>query len=336
MTRYPGRLRHAALLLGLAAAVVGVLVADASCQVADGVVVDKREGVEALIDPYWRPIREIVVRFAPDRDRAIAIPWQPERWSAGVTVPLPTSLEAYDRLRPGASVQVRYFPPLPDIARFADQSLMSVVFGPLWEALRESGILLDVLLLAWLILATRYRWWPGFLTRDPRKLALLLVHLMMLQLLPLSLLGTADLVPAPTGPAAATMATLQEVQLIRSVGHTRYGSTQRSLAVDLPRPFARVLLRFVPATDDQPVVAVDDVTPESVAALEVGDEVAITYLVADPRIGWLEHADRSHRLENRLAVHALVTIPFAVLLILGQLVAWLFWGWSRSSRRYGG
>ncbi|MCC6177849.1 MAG: hypothetical protein IT305_21315 [Chloroflexi bacterium] len=335
MTRRPGRLPSVRLLLGLAAATVGVLVADASCQVTDGVVVDKRESVERLIDPYWRPVREVVVHFTPDDDRALAIPWQPRRWRDGVTVPLPTSLDDYDQLRPGAQVRVRYFPPLPDAARFADQPLADVAFGPLWEGLRESGILLDVLLLAWVILATWRRWWPGFFTRDPRKLGLLLVHLLMLQLLPLSLLGTADLVPPPTDPVASAAATLQESQTIRSVGHTRYGGSTQTLTMDLPRPFVRVLLRFVPAGRDQPVVTVDDVTPESVAGLTDGDEVKIVYPTANPRLGRLELADRGHRRENRLYAHALVTLPFVGLLLVGQAATWLVWGLGRTSRRAG-
>src|SRR5574341_1265666 len=142
MSRQPRRTRLALLLMGLAIMLIGTVWADARCQVVDAIVVEKRESVEALIDPYWRPTREVVVHYTPRVGEAVPIPWQPDRGRDGYTVSLPTSLESYDHLRPGTTVQVSYFPPLPDVARLADQSLPEIVFGPLWEGLRESGILL--------------------------------------------------------------------------------------------------------------------------------------------------------------------------------------------------
>ena len=105
---------------------------------------------------------------------------------------------------------------------------------------------------------------------------------------------------------------------MRSVGRTRYGRSQRPLTVDLPRPFARMLLRFVPFGADPPVVAVDDVTVEGVADLSVGNEITIPHLLANLRIGWLERADRSPLIENRCCLHGLITIPFVILLAVGR------------------
>lgn len=285
-----------------------------------GTVVEKRESVEELIDPYWRPVHEVVVAFEPASDEAVRVPWQPGRWAGGVSAPVATDLATYDRLRPGSAVQVRYFPPAPDIARLAEQSLAEVVFGPLLDELRESGLLLDVLLLGWFVLATKRRWWPGFFTTDPRKLGLLLLHLVFLQAWPLSMLGMRDLLPPPSGPLLQTTATVQEVRVIRSIGHARTDTSQRLLTLDLPRPFERALVRFVPAGWDQPVVAIDEVTPGSVPGLEQGARVSLTYAQAQPRVGWIDSASREHRRENRLFVHALFTVPFVLMLIVGQVL----------------
>ncbi|MCC6175710.1 MAG: hypothetical protein IT305_10440 [Chloroflexi bacterium] len=152
--------------------------------------------------------RPSVVQFTPPGNSATVPRWHPANSRADATAPIPTSLVEYDHLRSGVPVRVRNSPLLPSLARFADQSLPRVVLGPLWEALRASGILPGLILLGWFLLATR-------------KIALLCVHVAMLQLLPLSLLGAADRFPIPTGRTARTTATLQEVRVVRSVGHTR-------------------------------------------------------------------------------------------------------------------
>ncbi|MCC6176137.1 MAG: hypothetical protein IT305_12595 [Chloroflexi bacterium] len=158
--------------------------------------------------------------FTQARDHATVRRWHPEHSRIDVAAPIPTSLVEYDRLRSSVPVQGRYFSSFLGLARFADQPLPEFVLGPLWEALRTSGTLPRLIPLGWFFLAARRRYRSGFLVRQPGKVALLLVHPMMLQLLPMSLLGTAEPISIPMGPTAMPTATLQEVRVVRSVGPT--------------------------------------------------------------------------------------------------------------------
>lgn len=312
------------LLAGLL--LIGLLVLDGQCTVVDGTVVSRHEGVDALIDPHWRPVWEIEARYEPAAGRAIVPPWRADQAAGPVTADLPIDLATYDRLAVGQQVRVLYFPPLPELARLADQPLAGVILGPLAESFVQSNIALDLALLAWIVLTVKRRWRPTLLTIRPHKLGLCLLHLAFLQLCPLSMLGIRDLLPPPDAPLLEANGTVQEVQPIRSVGNTRRGSSQRSLAVDLPRPYDRVLVSFQPLGWRQPVVAVDDAAVGARPALRQGDPVLVTYPAEQPRAGWIEGADHTHRLENRLFVHALITAPFALAVILGDLGRLLFLG----------
>lgn len=309
--------RRLPVMLGLL--LVLAFIGDQQCRLSDAVVRERWEGVDALIDPHWRPVHALTVHFTPDTTGSLTVPWQPDRWRHGVTASLPLARADYDRIAIEEVVRVRYLPVLPDVARLAHQSLAEVLLGPLLESLLASGLHWGIICLAWIILSARRGWWPGYFLDSPRKLIWLPVHLIMAQLLPLSLLGTNDLLPPPSGELRSATATIQEVREIRAVGHTRYGHGPRSLAMDLPQPYARVLVRFIPEGWRGTVIAVDDVSLATAAGLIQDDSVTVIYSVANPRDGRLEQATREHRWENRLFVHTMFTVPLLAFVVLGQL-----------------
>jgi hypothetical protein len=171
---------------------------------------------------------------------------------------------AYDALMPGTSIAVRYLAWLPFIARPADQSTLSLV--P-WRWLAAGFSLLAIILM----LRPLSRALPGWLT----ALAILggIVTVILWLVYPTPWLKALD--PPVLTTTAEVVKVREETRSFTSASET--GSSPA------PQPWNVVELRFTPQGRTKPVIAVDSVDVGSVAGLQVGARLPISYSANQPR-----------------------------------------------------
>jgi hypothetical protein len=236
------------------------------------------------------------------------------------TVTLPQA--RYDALHPGDSIQVRYLPFFPLLARVADRSTGHAVldvarhfaddpwllpfllwlvggFVALWIASRVATVAIVVAGLAWMALAFPLEF-PA-----PR--------------------------PLPAAPVEATARVTAVTLVTKAPARTtaRRSRASRSMSESVRRlamPYEVVQLRFAPPGLPDSVVAVDAVDSASVAGLTAGAIVPIAYDPRSPREARMTLGSRTYRDRNRY--HFLV--PMMGLGLLGMLGAW---GWRHGRVR---
>jgi hypothetical protein len=216
----------------------------------------------------------------------------------------------YDLLQPGAPIDVRYLPWLPIIARPADQSTRA--FVP-WRWLAVGIVLLGVGLALRPVLRRVHA--------GVRALGVVV--------------GVAIVVvwwvfPTPweTPLDPPILTARAEVRNLREVTHS-FVSGRTTGTVPAPQPWNVVELHFVPEGRKKPVIAVDSVDVGSVAGLEVGGRLAVSYNARNPRDARLAGA-RTWRWKEwgelaELAV-AIVAVFGGFMLLTKAARAW----WRRS------
>lgn len=282
---------------------------------APGTVVEKEEQIERGRQrslSWWRRL-------------AVVVEYQPPEQSLPSRTLIRVDEATYDRLQVGNRVQVRYQPEqwmrdfilLYPQARLAHQTLLTDVAslgsGPGLSAL------LGLLLVGLLALARKVRTpavRAAFLTLAVLDLGAFLVFTIR----PAVLFERA-------GPRETATATVRAVDRIttRPV-RSRRGRGSRGLR-QMWGPIDRVQLEL--EVDGTTVVAVDDIDAGSMAGLEVGSAVAVSYPEGYPREARMVDAKRTHIAINRLNVIAVsgTYIGFALLLVL---IGFL---WERRRRR---
>jgi hypothetical protein len=232
--------------------------------------------------------------------------------AGGATIAtLTVDRERYDRLRLGDSVEIRYLPALPLIARTPDRSTATVAA----EAAQH-------------LLGSRLLWWIG-----GGGLAMVVAaRLGMLPILMTGLLWMAAghllLLHSPPVPMAAGLETTARVKGITLVAKSPSRGTgrRRSRAVSsesvrrLAVPY-QVLQLLVPVQGrPDSVLAVDAVDSGSVAGLAFGAVLRVRHPEGDPRAALVTEAKRTFVVRNRYHY-----LPIVVgLPLIGMLAAWGF------------
>lgn len=221
-----------------------------------------------------------------------------------ITTLLLVDEERFDGLRPGASVQLRYLPQAPFIARLADQSTLSLV--P-WPWLLRAGLIFGSLFVIWLLFQRRAPW----SITGPAIAAAILVNL--LQTYPP--FWEAE----PTGPLQTALAEVRATHSITIALLPQRGSS------DASQPWEIVELTFVPQGLDQPVVAIDGVDAGSVPGLAVGARLPVRYSAETPRAARLVQAARSYRWrewQDLIETTLVAAIVIGGFLAFGRLASW--------------
>jgi hypothetical protein len=219
--------------------------------------------------------------------------------------------ERYDALRAGSPIVVRYLPWVPFIARPADQSTRALV--P-WRWLAIGGLVVA----AGLVLRAILRRAPPLV----QGLGILGAMLMAVTLL---------IFPTPwvTPLEPPVLTTTADVRDVRDV--TRSFADMDS-SVPAPQPWNLVELHFLPEGRSQEVVAVDGVDMGSVAGLQKGARLPVTYSARDPRDARLAGA-RTYRWREWQElgewIVATVVVFGAFILLQKAAGAW----WRRLTRR---
>jgi len=227
--------------------------------------------------------------------------------------PLWINESTYDALLPGAPIAVRYLAWLPLIARPADQPTRTLV--P-WRWL-AAGLLL---LAAGLTIRPLLRRLPPV----PRAVAILV--------------GGGALViwlvfPTPWVTPLDPPILTAEAEVLRVREETRsFVSGRTTGSVEAPQPWNIVELRFLPAGRKKPVTAVDSVDAGSVAGLQAGARLPVSYNASHPRDARLAGTRTWRRKEwgelGELAV--LLVVVCGGFVMLGKVgSAW----WRRMLRR---
>ena len=233
------------------------------------------------------------------------------RWQAFVRVP-----EArYDSLRAGDSIEVRYLPQFPALARTSDRSTVT--------ALAEFGSALAAIpILAWLVVGIAGLWIAARIGTMP----------VVAVSAAWAVAAWTMLFTLPSRDGSRPMAAVAEVRGItlvdRSPEHVRQtrthtGRFNNRLAV----PYQVVQLALMAGGAGDTVLAVDAVDSGSVKGLVHGARLPVSLDPAAPREAQLAGATRHFAGANRF--HFL--IPVLGCVILGALAA-LAYGWRRSSR----
>ena len=219
----------------------------------------------------------------------------------------------YDALLPETTIDVRYLPWLPIIARPADQSTLS--FVP-WRWLAAGILLLAVVL----VLRPVFRRLPGWLSA-------------LTILAAVAILIVWWVYPSPwiTSLDPPVLTANAEVLKVREETHS-FISGRTMGSVDAPQPWNIVELRFVPQGRRKPVIAVDSVDVGSVANLQVGARLPVTYNAVNPRDARLAGA-RTWRWKEWRELAELV-LMLVVIIVVGTLLqkaasAW----WRRTMAR---
>jgi hypothetical protein len=207
---------------------------------------------------------------------------------------------AYDAMRPGMPLDVRFLPRFPHIARPASDSTLSLV--P-WRFFLPAAVVAVYVLLVW------------SLRRAAPVVAGLLALAGLFALAAWVVMPTPWETPLDPPVRAATAHVRQVREVTRSLLSTRRHS------YEAPQPWNIVELSFVPDGWDQPVVAVDEVDAGSVPALEIGARLPVHYSAANPRAARLDAARTWRRREwGELVTYVvLLAATFGGLILAGRL-----------------
>jgi hypothetical protein len=170
----------------------------------------------------------------------------------------------YDALQPGAPIVVRYFPWLPMIARPADQSTRA--FVP-WRWLAVGIVVLGAVLALRPILRR--------VPAAPRAAGILATVVIVVVCWVFPTPWETPLDPPILTATAEVLGVREETRSFTSGDVT--GS------VPAPQPWHIVELSFVPEGREKAVIAVDSVDVGSVAGLQVGARLPVSYNARNPR-----------------------------------------------------
>jgi hypothetical protein len=262
-----------------------------------GRVTEKHEEVTVHSEPSggWSRRFQLGVGFAtPDQGTM----------TAAVTV----DSARYDRTTVGDTVAIKYFPPLPFLARTADRSTLTV----LWDIL---GGLLGIRLLVRLVAGAVALWIAARLGTAP---ALLAGIAWAVAAYPMLLTPPTSTMPR----SEVTSARVEAVHLVTKSPARSYGRRRRSIGGSawfrrLAIPYQVVEMRVaVPGTADS-VLAGDAVDSGSVAGLTAGAVLEVRQASGDPREARLVQGTR--RFVERNRYHVLPGV--AVIAVLGTFLA---------------
>ena len=292
-----------ALVLGLLfGAFFGTaLYVDVAGITAPGTITEKRETIRHTSTGGWV------------RDLTLLVRYQPRDESLTRLTDIRTNQATYDRLHVGSTVPIKYAPSraLRDLlilpaTQLADQSTLDwLLLQYNTSTLRNVGLaLLGVVLFCfWLIT-------PAGKSSRWRAVPLLIwgIVMMFFALRP-------TLIPAPAVPQRQATAIVKNVDRITLARRTSRSSL-RYYSRTLLQPYDFVQLEWTPPGMDVPVQAVDEIDPDSIADLEVGSTMAISYPENDPRAARLVGGTRSHHWINYF------TLPVNLAILFGL---WLLW-----------
>lgn len=243
---------------------------------ATATAVARQERISVAPVGIWWRATSVDVRFQPDAESQPLV--------ARISLDTP----AYDQVRQGDPVAIRYLPSLPSFARLDHESTPSTAAALLPASPRVIGAALASLLTLWLfayaILAGRV---GGAFVVATISAAIAAVVVAGPALVPPTVLGTRratarvsriDSVQQPGGPLASAV-----------------------------RPFDVVALAFAPPGMDHDVQAVDVVDDGSVPGLRLGQELPVAY-GADPRAARIVGATRRNEWMDRLIVVGIVAL----------------------------
>ena len=231
--------------------------------------------------------------------------------------------ERYDALHVGDSLQVRYLPAFPLLARTPDRSTMTVLYE-LGSRFVHDPILLPLIL--WLV-GGAVMLWVAMRVATTAVFAAGVVWIGV---------GFVLMFPEPApvklGPTEGT-ARVSALRLVTKSPAYRGRSRRRmrSLNSDAVRrlavPYQVVQLRLPLPGGRDTVLVVDAVDSASLVGVEVGADLPVRYDAASPREARLTIGSRTFLEKNRYHFRAsVIGVP-----ILGTLAAW---GWrSRRSRK---
>jgi hypothetical protein len=174
----------------------------------------------------------------------------------------------YDALQPGTSLAVRHLPWLPFIARPADQSTLALV--P-WKWLAAVLAALAIVLTLRPVLRSVLRPAPAWLKA-----------LIILTSIAVAIIWFVFPAPwvTPLDPPVLTA----QADVLKVREETRsFLSGRTSGSVPAPQPWNIVELQFVPEGRQKPVIAVDSVDAGSVANLQAGARLPVSYSKSNPR-----------------------------------------------------
>lgn len=230
--------------------------------------------------------------------------------------------ERYDALHPGDTLQVRYLPAFPLLARTPDRSTMTVVYE-LGSRFVHDPILLPLVL--W-ILGGAVMLWMAMRVATTAVFAAGLVWVAV---------GFILMFPEPAPVKLGRMEGTARVSALKLVTRSpsyrgRSRRRMRSLDSDgirrLAVPYQVVQLRLaIPGSADT-VLVVDAVDSASLVGVAVGADLPVRYDATSPREARLTIGSRTFLEKNRYHFRvSVIGVP-----ILGTLAAW---GWrSRRSR----
>ena len=304
------RRRASRLELFYAAVIVALMVGgsvwlDRSGTLITAEVAGKRERIVVGYEPMgeWDRYHEVLTGFERPGGG---------RWDAIVRVPG----TRYDTLRAGESIDIRYLPQFPFLARTSDRSTVT--------ALTEFGsALVTIPILAWVVCGVVALWVAARIGTVP--------VLGVSAAWAVAAWTTLFTVPARDGPRTAeAMAEVRAITLVdRSPEHVvqRRAHTGR-FDTRLAMPYEVVQLALWADDIGDTVIAVDAVDSGSVKGLAHGARLPVRLDPAAPREAQLAGGTRQFARANRF--HFL--IPVLGCVILGAIAA-LAYGWRRRTAR---
>lgn len=229
------------------------------------------------------------------------------------TAPLWIDEATYDALPRGATIDIRYVPWLPFLARPADQSTRTLV--P-WR---------------WATLALGVGGIALVLRPIVRRVAGPLRALIVLTSIALFVIWWVFPTPWDTPLEEPVLTAEAEVRHLREVTRS-FTSGRATGVVSAPQPWNLVELHFIPAGWGHAVIAVDGVDVGSVPGLQVGARLPIRYSASHPRDARLA-GTRTWRWKEWRELASLVVwlvVLLAGLVVLGKVIgAW----WQRQVGR---
>lgn len=248
---------------------------------AAATAVARQESISVAFGGIWWRTTSVDVRFQP------AVDSQPLVDRISLDTP------AYDQVKQGATVAIRFLPSLPSFARLDQESTPSTAAALLPASPPVVGAALASALALWLFV---YAIGAG------RIGGAFAVALISAAIAAGVVAGPALAPPLASGPHRTT------AQVSR-IDHVH----QSGSPIDpLVRPFDVVVLAFTPEGMDHPVQAVDVVDGGSVASLRLGQDLPIAY-GADPRAARIVGATRANEWMDRLVAVGLVALAEIVI-----------------------
>jgi hypothetical protein len=269
--------------------------------VTEGQVVDKEESINSTArNNNWTRRLRITVSYVP-HDQTY-----PNEAVIGVDRP------TFDGLTVGSTVAVRYQPkpwmryqPLSGVL-LAEQTPWSLFSSFTYNQWLPVVLGLVTLLLFFLLFKAQ--------SLFPRLVVATFLVLSITASIVVSVRPAALFDQGPHATVAAQVLSVERITM--EPGSTRTRPEELLQAID------RVQLEFVPEGMSDQVLAVDDIDAGSIDGIAEGDQVNVTYPVANPRTAQIVGATHDHRLINWLMIPRTIGI-ILIGTVLFILLSWL-------------